>query len=86
MAGEWTGDTLKVLVKYFASCRERIGKKEEYLNGDFSTVQELLQFLEEQYGLDTTFVMAAVNRNVVPREKKLSELDEVAVFPPVTGG
>ncbi len=77
---------MKVLVKYFATCREKIGKKEEYLNGDFSTVQELLQFLEEQYELDTAFVMVAVNRNVVPKEKKLSESDEVAVFPPVSGG
>lgn len=77
---------MKILVKYFATYREKTGKKEEYLQGDFKTVHALVQYLEEQYGIDTDMVMVAVNRAVVPREKELSESDEVAVFPPVSGG
>lgn len=42
--------------------------------------------LEKMYRIDTEFLMVAVNRNVVTREKLLSEGDEVAVFPPVSGG
>ena len=77
---------MKVHVKYFASYREKTGKKEEHLEGDFRTLLELIQYLEKVYGIDTNALMVAVNRNVVPREKELSESDEVAVFPPVSGG
>jgi len=79
---------MKILVKYFASYREKTGKKEEYLEGNFKTIHDLVQYLEEKYGIDTHFLMVAVNRTVIPKEKEkeLSESDEVAVFPPVSGG
>ena len=79
---------MKILVKYFASYREKTGKKEEYLEGNFKTIHDLVQYLEEKYGIDTNFLMVAVNRTVIPKEKEkeLSESDEVAVFPPVSGG
>ncbi|MBU7030615.1 MAG: MoaD/ThiS family protein [Theionarchaea archaeon] len=79
---------MKILVKYFASYREKTGKKEEYLEGNFKTIHDLVQYLEEKYRIDTDFLMVAVNRTVIPKEKEkeLSESDEVAVFPPVSGG
>lgn len=79
---------MKVYVKYFASYREKTGKKEEYLEGDFKTVHDLTQHLKEKYKIDTDFLMVAVNRAVIPKgkEQKLSESDEVAIFPPVSGG
>lgn len=77
---------MTILVKYFATYREKTGKKEEYLKGNFKTVHELVQYLKEQYDIDTDMVMVAVNRAIVPREKELSDSDEVAVFPPVSGG
>lgn len=79
---------MKILVKYFASYREKTGKKEEYLEGNFKTIHDLVHYLEEKYGIDTNFLMVAVNRTVIPKEKEkeLSESDEVAVFPPVSGG
>jgi molybdopterin converting factor subunit 1 len=77
---------MNILVKYFATYRSQAKKKEEYLNGNFRTVGELVQYLRDLYGFDTNMLMVAVNRRVVPREKELSESDEVAVFPPVAGG
>lgn len=77
---------MKIRVKYFANYREKTGKKEEYLEGDFKVVQELLDYLEKEYDVNTESSMVAVNRKVVPKEKTLSHEDEVAVFPPVSGG
>ncbi len=77
---------MKVHIKYFASYRERTGKKEEILEGDFRTVHELVQHLRVKYRIDTDFLMVAVNRAIAPREKELSESDEVAIFLPVSGG
>jgi molybdopterin converting factor subunit 1 len=77
---------MEIHIKYFASYREKTGKKEETLEGDFKTVRELVQYLKELYGIDPEFLMVAVNRSVVREERELSESDEVAVFPPVSGG
>lgn len=77
---------MRIHVKYFAPFREKTGKKEEFLEGNFRTVQELMVYLHEKYEIKTDFLMVAVNRAVVPRERELSEEDEVAVFPPVSGG
>jgi molybdopterin synthase sulfur carrier subunit len=77
---------MKVHAKYFASFRQKVGKKEEDLEGDFTTVHELVQYLKELYEIDTDILMVAVNRRVVPPEAELSESDEIAFFPPVCGG
>jgi molybdopterin converting factor subunit 1 len=77
---------MRIHVKYFAPFREKTGKKEEFLEGNFRTVQELMQYLHRIYGIETDFLMVAVNRAVVSQERELTEEDEVAVFPPVSGG
>ena len=77
---------MKIHVKYFASYREKTGKKDEYIEGEFATLDTLLQYLRELYNLDTETLMVAVNRRIVTSELKLSESDEVALFPPVSGG
>lgn len=73
-------------MKYFASYREKTGKKDEYIEGEFATLDTLLQYLRQLYNLDTETLMVAVNRRIVTSELKLSESDEVALFPPVSGG
>ena len=77
---------MKVRVKYFAPYREKTGKKEEYIEGNFKTVHDLVNYIRENYRIDTDFLMVAVNRAIVTREKELSDADEVAFFPPVSGG
>lgn len=77
---------MNILIKYFAHYREKTGKKEEYVEGDFKTVGELVAYLEENHKIGTESLMIAVNRRVVTEEKHLSQGDEVAIFPPVSGG
>ncbi|MGD2250836.1 MAG: molybdopterin converting factor subunit 1 [Candidatus Methanofastidiosia archaeon] len=77
---------MKVNIKYFALFREKTGRKEESIEGDFTSVKELIAYLQKKYGINTRALMIAVNRNIVPKETVLSEGDEVALFPPVSGG
>ncbi|MCH8861217.1 MAG: molybdopterin converting factor subunit 1 [Proteobacteria bacterium] len=79
---------------YFAWVRERIGTGEETLSlpGEVTTVGQLLDWLAargEQYAaaLDQrSHIRVAVNQTYVGTDHPVSDGDEVAIFPPVTGG
>lgn len=81
-------------VLYFASVRAAIGKSQERMEKPASveTVGDLLAHLrslgpEYERGLDAAkTVKCAVNQDFAPLETVLSADDEVAFFPPVTGG
>ena len=79
---------------YFAWIRERIGTaEEEALAPDtVRTVAELLDWLKsrgERYEkalADPSLVRVAVNQNYAKLDDPVMPEDEVALFPPVTGG
>ncbi len=82
---------LKIL--YFASVREKLGHASEdlALPGGVTDVAGLLGFLAQRGGpwesLATfTNLRYAVNQEVVAPDAPLRAGDEVAFFPPVTGG
>jgi sulfur-carrier protein len=83
---------MKVL--YFAWLRERIGAGEETVSPpeDVATVGALLRWLaarSEEHAAafaDPSVVRAAVNREHATPDTSVSPDDEVAFFPPVTGG
>jgi molybdopterin synthase sulfur carrier subunit len=76
---------MHIHVKYFGVLRQKTGKKEEYMEKEVETVDDLIQLLKDFYGLEPGFLVA-VNRKMVSSTERLSEGDEVAVFPPVVGG
>jgi len=79
---------------YFASLREKIGKREEEITlpPDIKTVAQLLDFLSaqgENYARalgDRARVRVALDRVHVEEESALEGVSEVALFPPMTGG
>ena len=79
---------------YFAWVREKVGTAEEAvaLPGGVTTVAELLRWLGGRGGghgealQDPTRVRVAVNQEVVLPSQPVTDADEVALFPPVTGG
>ncbi len=81
-------------VLYFAWLRQRIGVAEEEfeLPGDIATVDDLIGWLTAKgpgYAkgfAEPQVIRAAVNFEYVPFDHQLSNADEVAFFPPVTGG
>ena len=81
-------------IQYFASIRETLGRSEEELElpAQVGSVQNLIDHL---LSINPSFqrvfsahnkVLVAVNQTVVNLDHPLSENDEVAFFPPMTGG
>lgn len=82
---------LKVL--YFASIREALGKDAESVAlPQIATVTGLIDALRARGGTYTEALAAnrrwrvAVNQDMVGLDAPLTVGDEVAIFPPVTGG
>lgn len=80
-----------ITVNYFASVRERIGVSREVVADTVATVAELVAVLSAQGDkhssvLGTAHLLCAVNQELVDLSAPVSSGDEVAFFPPVTGG
>ncbi len=81
---------MQVTVLYFATLRDRAGVRQEQIQlPDSANVSHLKSHLAEQHpDLLTSLgtVLVAVNQDFAFDEEFLSEGDEVALFPPVSGG
>lgn len=81
-------------LRYFAWLRTRIGRGEEVLEppAEVTTVGTLVAWLATQgpgYAAalaDTKLVRVAVNQDYVGPDHPVHPGDEIALFPPVTGG
>ena len=79
---------------YFAWLRARIGRAEEEVNlplevRDVAGLLDWLKTRGPRYAealRDLSVVRVAVNHDYVGREHPVRDGDEVALFPPVTGG
>ena len=78
---------MQVSIKYFASLRELMGEANVQLEVDESvSVSELWRSVSASKNIEFENVMMAVNMEYVKPEYQLKAGDEVAFFPPVTGG
>lgn len=81
-----------IKVVYFASIREQLGCDQEQLESAAGqTVAALLQTLKERGApwdtvLGSSSLLIAVNQQMVAADQVVNDGDEVAFFPPVTGG
>jgi len=73
-------------VRYFASLRERMGRADERLPADgVVTVADVWRQVSGNAALPAN-VLCAVNMEYVDPAAAVRDGDEVAFFPPVTGG
>ena len=81
---------MKIL--YFAWLRQKIGRSEETVDATPANVAALVDLLRargdgyEAAFRDMKLIRCAVNQEHVGLDTKLASNDEVAFFPPVTGG
>ena len=78
---------MKIL--YFASLKENLNTAHDEINvGSPVSISSIKKQLIEKYGAQhfPVNIMCAVNHKVANENTKVCESDEVAFFPPVTGG
>lgn len=83
-----------VSVHYFASIREKLALSTEQVDlpPQVTTVSTLVDYLIEQHGaawaavLNKASVLVAINQSVAKYTSDIKDGDEIAFFPPVTGG
>lgn len=78
-----------VQVKYFASIKEWTGIKEEIIDiPEKTTAGELRKIIVKRYNkLDIeNNLLVAINGSFVDLKQIINETDEIAIFPPVSGG
>ncbi len=78
---------MQVSVKYFASLRELMGESSVFINIDKeSSVDDVWQHVTKNKKIELDNVMATVNMEYVKSSYVIRDGDEIAFFPPVTGG
>lgn len=77
---------MDIKVRYFASLRDRMGRSEDQVSfdNDKVTVADLWGKISDEPLPET--ILVAVNMEYTDGGHELKSGDEVAFFPPVTGG
>lgn len=83
-----------MVIKYFSWIKEHIGKSEERIDlpSNITNVNQLINYLNEidiKYNIifeKKELIKIAVNKTYSSFDDKISNSDEIAFFPPVTGG
>ncbi|GAB6263167.1 molybdopterin synthase sulfur carrier subunit [Photobacterium sp. CCB-ST2H9] len=80
-----------ITVLFFAQVRELVGEDKLELPNEFSDAEAVRQHLSLRgdkwaIALDSTKLLTAVNQTICSTDTLLKDGDEVAFFPPVTGG
>ena len=77
---------MTISVKYFASLREQLGRSEDQIEFlDNLTVDALWNMATNNHARPDT-LLVAINQEYAQFNDLVSDHDEVAFFPPVTGG
>ena len=81
---------MKLNVVFFARYREALGQDAEAVSGEFASIEQLRGHLAQRGGawqvLAEPNLMCARNEELCKLDEALADGDEVAFFPPVTGG
>ncbi|MYD45146.1 MAG: molybdopterin converting factor subunit 1 [Gammaproteobacteria bacterium] len=87
-----TTRSITIQVKFFASLKESLGTSQITLTVPVeSTVEVLLRKIQDAHGranlsMDIHNLRVAVNQQLVAFDRVIREDDEIAIFPPITGG
>ncbi|MFJ2488819.1 molybdopterin converting factor subunit 1 [Pseudomonas sp. NPDC087639] len=80
---------MNVTVRFFARYREALGVDSVKVEGDFATVDDVRALLAKRDGAEVLCeqnLMCARNEDLCQLDEPVTDGDEVAFFPTVTGG
>jgi molybdopterin converting factor subunit 1 len=79
---------MKVEIRFFARCREIVGEKQREVElEDGITLKDLKDLLMQEYPeLKNLRLIVSLNHAYADPMAELNDKDEIAVFPPVSGG
>lgn len=80
-----------IKVLFFAQTRELVGVESLLLDGHFETAEQIRLDLASQgdkwaLALESGKLLVAINQTLSPLSSPVQDGDEIAFFPPVTGG
>jgi len=81
-----------MIIKYFAWVKDFTNKDQEKINKDIpKNINELKKYLSKSYPklkkyINSDTLRYAINMEYASTNKKLTPTDEIAIFPPVSGG
>ncbi|EXI61938.1 molybdopterin synthase small subunit [Mannheimia granulomatis] len=80
-----------IKVLFFAQVRELVATDMLEVEANFTSAEELREYLSQQgkkwqLALEKGKLLVAINQTISPLESPIQDGDEVAFFPPVTGG
>lgn len=79
-------EAMPIKVLYFASLKELFGRSEEQLSAEgVSTVDDVWKLVSKGYDVSHQ-VLYSINQEYAQADALVKAGDEVAFFPPVTGG
>ena len=81
-------------IHYFAHLREQLGREQDdlMLPDGIVNVADLIEFIKNADPAvndifeSTPKILVAINQVIVSRDSKVTQNDEIAFFPPMTGG
>ena len=77
---------MSIKIRYFASLGDRLGRQEDQLQAEGAiTVTEVWRRATDDEPMPPNLLMA-VNQEYAEADQAVNDGDEVAFFPPVTGG
>ncbi len=77
---------MSIRVRYFASLREQLGRYEDQIEAEgIETVSDVWAIVGDGKAMPNQIVYA-VNMNYAKLNTAVKDGDEIAFFPPVTGG
>ncbi|AAW85437.1 molybdopterin synthase sulfur carrier subunit [Aliivibrio fischeri] len=80
-----------ITVLFFAQTKELVGTDKLELSGEYATAEAIRQELSQKgdkwdLALEKGKLLVAINQTISSLDSTVSDGDEVAFFPPVTGG